>query len=450
MRDLEDEQLFSAVRKFAVGMRAYREALRQSEQRYYIQQKDRWFLDAASLYCKAVTTLVGDLEPLKFRSRGFRSFAVYLKAYAESAPFMHLKDEAESLTGKLSQIRYGIHIRGGTVDVYPAAVAQDYGAEIRGTFERFQQANAKDYGHSFSDSPEMDHVEARVLEGVAQLHQGVLGAIAQFHASNKDFADLRLVNFDRQVQFYLGYIERMTTLEGLGLNFCYPTVSDSDKEILGHEAFDLALADKLSRSGTAAVSNDFQLQGNERVIVVSGPNQGGKTTFARMFGQLHYLAALGYPLPGKESKLFLPDMIFTHFEREEHMADLRGKLEDDLIRIHEILEAATPSSVIVINEIFASTSLQDAIELSKKVADQIMDLDALCVWVTFIDEVAALGRKTISMVSTVVPENPAERTFKIVLRPADGLAYAMSIAEKYRLTPDRIRERMKHESPSAL
>jgi hypothetical protein len=113
-----------------------------------------------------------------------------------------------------------------------------------------------------------------------------------------------------------------------------------------------------------------------------------------------------------------------------------------LVRIRNILAGATPRSIVIINEIFSSTSLRDAVSLSTKIADAIMGRDLICVWVTFIDEIAFLSRKMVCMVSTVVPENPAERTFKLVRQPADGLAYAMSIAEKYRLTYGMIKERI--------
>jgi DNA mismatch repair protein MutS len=134
--------------------------------------------------------------------------------------------------------------------------------------------------------------------------------------------------------------------------------------------------------------------------------------------------------------------LFTHFEKEEDIHNLRGKLHDDLYRLHNTLSSATSDSIIILNEVFNSTSLSDAIFLSTQILTRIIALDAICVCVTFIDELAALSNTTVSMASNVKAGDLAQRTFKITRRPPDGLAYALSVAEKYRLTYGQLRERL--------
>jgi len=442
MRDLEDARLIKSITDFATGMRTMRGHLAQAEKLSYTHQKERWFLDSVDAYCDAVTRLVRDLSLAQFTSRGLLQFREYITGYSASGSFVSLLEQTKQLKSDLASIRYCVLIDGLTVQARKYEGESDYSTEIETTFERFKQAAVTGYEFDFSDLPGMNHVEAKILDLVVQLYPDIFPVLANYCTIHKDFSDPTITAFDREIQFYVAWLEYVALFSNVGLNFCYPRISQTSKVVYNHQGFDLALAAKLIGDQAKPVCNDFHLNEPERIIVVTGPNQGGKTTFARTFGQLHYLASLGCPVPGEKAQLYLFDRLFTHFEKEEHIANLRGKLQDDLVRIHAILERATPRSVVIINEIFTSTTFGDASLLSKRIVSKLMELDLLCVWVTFIDELAALSEKTVSMTSTVVPENPALRTFRIVRRPADGLAYALAIAEKYRLTHDMIKERI--------
>jgi DNA mismatch repair ATPase MutS len=442
MRDLEDPRLLDDIKAFAKDMRTVREHVVQSGKLSCKLQKERWILDAVDIYCDTVTRLDHDLSASPLTSRGLLAFREYLARYAASDRFTSLTEQTKKLIADLSAIHYTVLINGLRVGVRNFGGEPDYAAEVAATFERFKQGAAREYAFDFHDLPQMNSVEERIVAQVARLHPETFSALERFCGTNQGFQDLAIVTFDREIQFYVAYLEHVVRIRKAGLNFCYPRVVSGSREVRSVQGFDLALADKRIAEGGTVVCNDFHLEDGERVIIVSGPNQGGKTTFARAFGQLHYLASLGCPVPGTHAQLVFFDRLFTHFEKEEAVQNLRGKLQDDLVRVHRILERATPDSIIVMNEVFTSTTYRDAVALSRRIADKIMDLDLLCVWVTFVDELASLSEKTVSMVSTVIPENPAIRTFKIVRRPADGLAYAMCIAEKYRLTYAMIKERI--------
>lgn len=438
--DLEDPELFRFFTEFGKEMGEIRKINAEIPKLYYKKTKERCLLEAASVYCRSVEKLYDFLNRNRPSSKGLLSFLDCLSDYMGSEEFGHLKQEVSEITAALETVSYTLYIRGNHIDVQKYDGAADYSTEIREFFDKFRQGEVPVFQYRFKDR-DLNHVEASIMDLVGKLYPDIFNRLHGFAEENREFMLPAIRQFDRELQFYISYLEYMEPLKQKGLNFCIPKLSESDKEIFGNDCFDLALAASLAGKGQGVVCNQFSLQGKERMIIVTGPNQGGKTTFARMMGQLHYMASLGLFVPGTGAKLFLPDHIFTHFERQENQAAFSGKLQDDIIRIHEILSHATSGSLIVINEMFASTTLQDAVWLGKKVMKQISEMDALCVYVTFLEELSTFDDKTVSMVSTVEPDKRT-RTYKIVRKPADGKAYAAFIAQKYHLTYEDIKERI--------
>lgn len=443
LQEIEREEVSKPIYVFAGRMREIRKQLALADKLRDRHQRERWFLSAVTAYSSTVLELEREIDTLDLTSEASRGLAAYLSRYVQSTAFKDLAADTSRLQQELDAIRYSILTHNLRVEVSTYEDAPDLTEQIEHTFEKFRQGAVEDHHIGFRERLETDSVEERILAVVAEVFPAEFAHAAKYLARRrKTFLDETIARFDREVQFYLAYLEHIAPLKSNGLPFSYPAVSSTEKTVRARGSFDLALAEKLVVVDAPIVCNHVELDGDERVIVVSGPNQGGKTTFARMFGQLNHLAALGLPIPGSDTVIYLPDHLFTHFEREEDLTTLRGKFEDELVRLHEILQVATDRSVLIMNESFSSTSLQDALWVGQRVLKQVIDLDMICLCVTFIDELSSLGDSVVSMMSTVDPDDPATRTFQVVRKPADGLAYAIALAEKHGISYDQLKARL--------
>lgn len=441
LRDLAKADVLSAVRDFTTTMQSCRAQNSEASARHYVQQRQAWNVGSIRTYCDGVRRLCRSLGELDIASEALRELHGYLADYRASERFEALDIGTRDLLARLADVKYTVLIDGNRVRVAPYDGERDYGADVQETFKKFRQGDVESHLSKFSDYADMNHVEAQILGLVAQLNAETFTALDGFCSAHKKFIDDVIDRFDREIQFYVGYLDYIRPIEANGLRFCLPTVSVHAATIHATDTFDVALARKESANGPI-VTNSFTMTQPERILVVSGPNQGGKTTFARTFGQLHHLACLGLPVPGADAELALFDHVFTHFEREEELANLHGNLEDELVRIHGILAETGPDTIVILNEIFTSTTLADALSLGSEILSRLIDAGALCVYVTFVDELSRLGPATVSMVSQVDPDDPARRTYKVERRRADGLAYAAAIAEKYGLSYHRLKERI--------
>lgn len=436
MRDLERPELGGAVRSFGEGLRAVRSALASAGSLRHVLQRRTALLDAALTYVTTVRRFNGRLATAHPTSRALTALADHVTALAASPAFTQLADDAARTRAALDAVTYRLLVAGDRVSVtLPAGDERDYAAELEEVFGRVGQSVLSHVKRP-SERAELNHVEEAIVERVAALYPQQFGLLERFAAEHRLFLDPVLGTADRDLQFYLAGLEFAARLRAADLPVCWPDVGvDANLDLV--DSFDPALA--VRRHGPV-VLNDARLTGGERVAVVTGPNQGGKTTFARMVGAIAWLAALGLPVPGRHARLPLPDQVLTHFGRSEELADLRGALEDDLLRLRGILNVATPRSLVILNEVFTSTTAADAVQLSRAALERILDLGSTCVWVTFLAELAE--PPAVSLVSQVDPEDPTVRTFRVVRQPAGGPTWAESLATAQGLDRDSLRRRL--------
>lgn len=173
--------------------------------------------------------------------------------------------------------------------------------------------------------------------------------------------------------------------------------------------------------------------------MLTGPNQGGKTTFARSLGQLVYFTKMGLDIPARAASVPYYKKILTHFSVEESVESGRGKLMDELMRLKPMMGDEQAGEFVVINELFTTAANYDACIMGKKVLEHFINKNCKGIYVTHLNELSKACSSVVSL-RAAVDENLIP-TYIIQRSEATELAGANRQVEKYRLTYRQIKER---------
>ena len=257
-----------------------------------------------------------------------------------------------------------------------------------------------------------DESGARILSEVRD--QGIAGATSAL-AQSADHVHSFFSMLRAELAFYVGCIDLHEQLTAKGEPTCFPVPTAVTERRLSFQGlYDgcLALNMKERVVGTDANADRRDL------VIVTGANQGGKSTFLRSVGLAQLMMQCGMFVPATAFCSSLCDGIFTHYKREEDTAMKSGKLDEELRRMSDIVDHVTPHSMILFNESFAATNEREGSEIARQILSALIEKGVKIVCVTHLYELAhGFWRADSGNVLFLRAERQADgtRTFKLVV-----------------------------------
>lgn len=228
--------------------------------------------------------------------------------------------------------------------------------------------------------PERDETAARSL---AQLRERGLNDVANILAQSSDhILDFFEVLRD-ELAFYVGAQRLHRALAQREVAQCWPELTEDPDALAADDLVDAALALRVPE----AVGNDVDARGR-RLLMVTGANQGGKSTFLRSVGLAQVMAQAGLPVAATRLRASFAPRVLTHHTREEDAEMESGKLDEELRRLSALVDAAEPGDLVLCNESLSSTNEREGSEIARQVTTALLDAGVRVVYVTHLYELA--------------------------------------------------------------
>jgi DNA mismatch repair protein MutS len=154
-------------------------------------------------------------------------------------------------------------------------------------------------------------------------------------------------------------------------NYCRPEMDESTELIIEDGRHPVIETMNL---GERFVANDVHMNTEERqILIITGPNMAGKSTFMRQVALLVLMAQMGCMVPAKKARIGLVDRIFTRVGASDNLARGQSTFMVEMTEAANILNHATPRSLIVLDEIGRGTSTFDGVSIAWAVAEYLHD-----------------------------------------------------------------------------
>ncbi len=242
------------------------------------------------------------------------------------------------------------------------------------------------------ESFELSDRDDEGVESLARLRDQALAEVAVVVSQASDDIEVFLRQLRDELAVLTGVARLHAALTERGDPTCFPEV------VPGHPHGAEPPTPRLSASGLYDPALSLQLRGDvvgndlaadgAALVLITGANQGGKSTLLRSIGTAQLLLQAGLFVPAARFRGTLCGQVFTHFGREEDQRLQRGKLEEELNRMRTIVERIRPGDLLLANESFAATNEREGSELARQVFRAHLDVGVRVVAVTHLYDLA--------------------------------------------------------------
>ena len=358
-----------------------------------IKKKQWWFgfsrnypsgtLHSAVVLLQGLMGMLGKLKLLaeehsdEFESEGFTIFFAMLKKELANDYFASIKAHLKELKfrqGVLMSVELGRGNQGVNYVLRKSSSKEPW------LIERILTRVRRAYTFRIADR---DEGGTRVL---AELRDRGLNLAANALAQSTDHIFSFFAMLQRELAFYLACVNLHRKLDQKGVPVCFPVPVAPGS--CRHRCVGLRDVCLVLTMEQAVVGNDLDADA-KKLCIITGANQGGKSTFLRNVGLAQLMMQCGMFVAAESFSADIRRGLFTHYKREEDATMKSGKLDEELSRMSGIVDALTPDSMLLFNESFAATNEREGSEIARQIVSALLDTRVKIFFVTHLYEFAS-------------------------------------------------------------